>query len=333
MKHLAIFFFFLIAASASLFAQTVTNVEASLEGNNVVVSYNIDRPASEVSLKVSTDGGKTFSEPLKQVYGSIIDVHPGRHKIVWDVRSEMEDFKWDNVVFDVFVDSPMDINSHEYVDLGLSVKWASCNVGATKPEEYGDYFAWAETSPKSVYSVSTVKYNIDSAGGRTSSVVAHGVSAALFGITAAGRHFSKYVTKSKYGIVDNKTCLETSDDAASANWGDDWRMPTWQEWRELYDNCDWSRTTRNGVNGYIVTGKKPGFTGSSIFLPLSGCRRDEGAESVGISGFYWSSSLDSSDSVLAHFLYMDQEIFPEFMPEELCFPRFLGFSVRPVSKH
>ena len=95
----------------------------------------------------------------------------------------------------------------------MSVKWATCNVGATKPEEYGDYFAWGETDPKSTYDWSTYKY-------------CNGSSSTL----------TKYNTDNSQGTVDNKTTLDLSDDAARANWGDSWRMPTDAELTELRSN-------------------------------------------------------------------------------------------------
>ena len=139
--------------------------------------------------------------------------------------------------------------NHEYVDLGLSVKWATCNVGASKPEEYGDYFAWGETQPKNTYDWSTYKWCNGSYDTQT-----------------------KYCTKSSYGTVDNKTQLELSDDAARANWGGSWRMPTDAEMTELREQCTWTWTTQNGVYGYKVTSKKSGYTNKSIFLPAAGYR-------------------------------------------------------------
>ena len=158
-------------------------------------------------------------------------------------------------------------NGHDYVDLGLpsGLKWATCNVGATAPEGYGDYFAWGETSPKNDYSWSTYKY---CNGSETS--------------------LTKYNTESDYGTVDNKTTLELSDDAARANWGGTWRMPTKVEQDELRNNCTWTWTTQNGVNGYKVTSKT---NGNSIFLPAAGYRIGSSVYHVGSCGYYWSSSL------------------------------------------
>lgn len=161
----------------------------------------------------------------------------------------------------------------EAVDLGLSVKWATCNVGAEKPEDYGDYFAWGETEPKSNYSWSTY---FDSVNGNSS-------------------NFTKYAT-------NKKTQLDPEDDAAHVNWGGDWRMPTKTEQDELRTNCTWTWITQNGVNGYKVTSK---VNGNSIFLPAAGYRRDSSLSGAGSFGDCWSSSLHSSYSYLAYSLYFN----------------------------
>ena len=133
------------------------------------------------------------------------------------------------------------------IDLGLpsGIKWASCNVGATEPWEYGGYYAWGETEEKSNYDTSTYKY-------------------------CNGSYFSmtKYCTSSSFGTVDNKTTLEPGDDVAHVKWGGSWRMPTKAEQDELRNNCTWTWTTLNGVDGYRVTGPN----GNSIFLPAAGFR-------------------------------------------------------------
>ncbi len=128
------------------------------------------------------------------------------------------------------------INGHEYVDLGLSVKWATCNVGANKPEDYGDYFAWGETTIKSDYScITNITYN----------------------------HTTSHLQS--LGIIDANGNLTSSRDVATANWGGTWRMPTETECEELLDNCTWKWTTQNGVKGYKVIGTN----GNSIFLPAT----------------------------------------------------------------
>ena len=194
-------------------------------------------------------------------------------------------------------------NGHEYVDLGLSVKWATCNVGATKPEEYGDYFAWGETQPKDYYDWSTYKWCNGSYNPPT-----------------------KYNTSySSYGTVDNKTQLELSDDAARANWGGSWRMPTDAELSELRDNCTWTWTTQNGVYGYKVTSKKSGYTNKSIFLPAAGYRSDSSLSKAGSTGYYWSSSLYTDYPYDAWgVIFYSGRVFRDYSN------RVYGFSVRPV---
>ncbi|MBQ0096528.1 MAG: Ig-like domain-containing protein, partial [Bacteroidales bacterium] len=192
---------------------------------------------------------------------------------------------------------------HEWVDLGLSVKWATCNVGASSPEGYGSYFAWGETSPKSEYTWANLKYRTEG--------------------EMLNAKFSKYVASSEYGPVDNKTTLELSDDAARANWGGSWRMPTIAEFEELIDNCTWTWTKMNGKNGYKVVSKS---NGNSIFLPAAGFRHFKVLLDAGSFGLYWSSSLDESYSFNAPNLDFDTT----GSRHTNNYSRVSGLSVRPV---
>ena len=191
-------------------------------------------------------------------------------------------------------------NGHAYVDLGLSVKWATCNVGANAPEEYGDYFAWGETTTKSTYSWSTYKY-----------------------CNGSYTTLTKYNNSSSYGSVDNKTQLELSDDAAAVNWGGNWRMPTDAEMTELRNNCTWTWTTQNGVNGYKVTSNS---NGNSIFLPAAGYRGNSDLNLAGSVGFYWSSSLYMGNPVRAYYVYFNSSNVDRYSEGG----RYCGRSVRPV---
>ena len=196
------------------------------------------------------------------------------------------------------------LNGYEYVDLGLSVMWATCNLGASKPEDYGDYYAWGETEPKDKYDLENYKFQI---GGRFMNT-----------------KFSKYNTKSEHGIVDNKTTLDLIDDAAHVNWGGCWRMPTLEELEELINNCDWKWTKFNGIRGYRVTSKKDGYMERSIFLPAAGAHYAKDIVGKGYGEFRSSS------------IYPEKPRFP------LCLficnvdvrinrdGRDSGYSVRPV---
>ena len=190
-------------------------------------------------------------------------------------------------------------NGYEYVDLGLSVKWATCNVGASSPEDYGDYFAWGETTIKSTYNWSTYKY-------------CNGSSSTL----------TKYNTSSSYGTVDNKTQLDLTDDAAYMNWGGVWRMPTDAEMTELREQCTWTWTSQNGVNGYKVTSKS---NGNSIFLSAAGYRGGSSLYDAGSHGNYWSSSVNANYPYNAwNVLFNSSYVYGNTNI------RFYGFTVRPV---
>ena len=186
-------------------------------------------------------------------------------------------------------------NSHEYVDLGLpsGLLWATCNVGANTPEACGDYFAWGETVTKSEYTEENCP---------------------TYGLTISQLQ--------SQGYIDGEGNLTPQYDAATANWGGDWRMPTYDELNELCTNCTWTWTTQNGVNGYNVEGPN----GNSIFLPAAGFRYMSSLEGHGDLGIYWSSATNESNSYIL-ILDVDDGYFG--MDEDY---RRNGHSVRPVIK-
>ena len=194
---------------------------------------------------------------------------------------------------------------HEYVDLGLpsGTLWATCNVGANSPEEYGDYFAWGETQPKSdnIYNLSAYRY-----------------------YDSVYKVYTKYCLESVYGTIDNKSELEMSDDAATVNWGSGWQMPIYEQFDELFDSSYTTTTwtTLNGVNGRMIVSKS---NGNRIFLPAAGWRYDTSFDYAGSYGHYWSRSLYKSHSNIAyrHYFYSGNII------TDYC-NRYFGCSVRPV---
>ena len=195
-----------------------------------------------------------------------------------------------------------DFSQSAAVDLGLSVKWGSCNIGATTPEEYGNYYAWGETETKSKYYWSTYKY-----------------------CNGSETTMTKYCTNSSYGyngFTDNKTVLDLSDDAARVKLGGSWRMPTDAEWTELRNNCTWTWTTQNGVNGYKVTSKT---NGNSIFLPAAGYRYGPSLYNVGSYCNFWSSTLytDSPSGAWQVYFYSSGI-------SRNGSTRYIGKSIRPV---
>ena len=194
---------------------------------------------------------------------------------------------------------------HIFVDLGLpsGTLWAICNVGADTPEGYGDYFAWGETQPKSSYSWSNYQY-------------CHGSENTL----------TKYCFNLIYGynsFTDNLTTLLPEDDAATVNWGEDWRMPTRQEWEELFNNTSYSWITLNGVKGRILIASN----GNSLFLPATGYITEGDLHSAEFSGYYWTSSLNTN-------VYPNRAWYSYFYSDSQCgtgnWPRNCGQSVRAV---
>lgn len=174
----------------------------------------------------------------------------------------------------------------EAIDLGLSVKWASWNIGASAPEEYGDYYGWGETITKSDYSWDT------------------------------------YSTHSSYG-TDYNSVIQEEDDVAHILLGGKWRIPTDAEWTELRDNCTWTWTSQNGVNGGLFTSKK---NGASIFLPAAGSKVSTVLNGAGSFAHYWSSSLqwEVQNSAWSVGFYSEGV-------ERSYGYRYYGFSIRPVT--
>ena len=201
------------------------------------------------------------------------------------------------------------ISGHEYVDLGLTVMWATCNIGASKPEEYGNYYAWGESRSKSNYSWSSYDY-----------------------CKGSNSTLTKYCSNRNYGYnsyVDYYAILFPMDDVAYKLWSGCWRMPTFWEISELCSACTWTWMTKNGVNGYEVTSNVPGYEGRSIFLPAAGYYNGTSKNDVGVIGGYWSNSLYKSDPRRAFMLEMGQHTDEDIYERDIRY-RYYGLPVRPV---
>ena len=195
------------------------------------------------------------------------------------------------------------------VDLGLSVKWAKCNLGASKPEDYGDYYGWGCTEPYATgENVNWTTY-FEKIGGT--------------GTAWSDCGTDKDPLKD-YVYPNSKSIAGTKWDAASQKLGGTWRMPTKEEQEELIntDNCNWQWTTKNGVNGYKVTSK---HNGNSIFLPVAGGRYGTSLDIAGSNGYYWSSSPNPSYSDNAYGMFFDSSGYDWYY-----YNRYYGFTVRPV---
>jgi len=200
---------------------------------------------------------------------------------------------------------------HEFVDLSLpsGTLWATCNMGANKPEEYGDYYAWGEIKPKNKYDANSYKYI------KENNILPK--TNFLFLLT-------KYCQESNFGyagFTDELTVLESVDDAATVNWGNGWCIPSKEQWEELIKNTENTWTTRNGVNGRLFSAKND----QTLFLPAAGFRWNDELNRAGSYGGYCSSTLrtDRPDLVWDFFFKSDRyRIFDDFRGD--------GLSVRPV---
>ncbi len=191
------------------------------------------------------------------------------------------------------------INGHEYVDLGLSVKWATCNVGAERPSDSGDYFAWGEITPKSEYTEeNSVTFN------------------KIMRDTPVRNMLWRSVKNQRDISGDSRY------DAARANWGGTWRLPTVDEIDEFIEKCECKWTTQDGHNGYLVTGPN----GKSIFLPAAGWRSSFSLNDVDEYGSCWSSTPNEDGTHGAYCLYFNSGEFDWGWDDRDC-----GCTVRPVS--
>jgi len=203
----------------------------------------------------------------------------------------------------------------ELVDLGLSVKWRNWNLGASSPIEYGLYYQWGDTQGYGSNTSDGKYFSWKDKSGNDTYLWRNGSS------------LTKYNTDSYYGTKDGKTTLELADDAANAALSGNWRIPTASEWGALLntDNCSWTWTTMNGVNGYKVQSKKAGYTDNYIFLPASAHRFKDELGDVGSEGSYWASSLDTGFTYNAyHVIFYSDSI------KRTTFNRCYGLTIRPV---
>lgn len=226
--------------------------------------------------------------------------------IVKLVGTEPVKYDVSQVEYIAFEEKAIIDDDHEWVDLGLpsGTLWATCNVGANSPEEFGNFFAWGETEPKTEYGWSTYKW-----------------------CNGSEDTMTKYCTNSSEGyngFTDSKTLLDPEDDAATMNWGSEWQMPSYNQINELknglYTTTEW--TTMNGKNGRKITSK---INGNSIFLPAAGWCYGTSLNDAGCDGFYWSRSLNTGSSVGAY-----GQCFYSLGTVLSNYFRYCGHSVRPV---
>lgn len=272
------------AASQQTSSYSPSRPTANDESTVIVDATPKPTYSSEPAPKVSVVQEKEKPSYTKYIIGIVAVVLAIIIGVVWSNNDPGPINYTEEAVVEEVVTGRGTINGHEWVDLGLSVKWATCNVGANAPHEYGNYYAWGETSTKS-------EYNTDNS--RT-----------------YGKNMSDISGNAAY-------------DAARANWGGSWRMPTEAEMEELMNRCTWKWTTLSGVNVYSVTGPN----GNIIFLPAAGYCYGSSRYNVGEGGYYWSSTPYESNTYYAYNLY-----FRRGSHLVIWSDRNNGRTVRPVSE-
>lgn len=196
---------------------------------------------------------------------------------------------------------------HEYVDLGLSVKWATENLGRCESAPYGSFYSWGVHELPDAYTQKYYKYTLN-----------------LYLDPSLPYTVFKYCTDSIYGEVDNLVCVESADDAVVRTWGEGWRTPTESELNELVSKCKWTVYELNGIKGMKVIGPN----GNHIFLPMLGYNKaayEHAPYGSNVYGCYWSSSLDAKNSLSASCLYFANKSY-----KVKSMYRYLGFAIRPV---
>ena len=261
--------------------------------NHIIISR-----VSNIKGDVNGDGEVTVAD-----INAVINVILGKgSNMAADVNKDGEITIADvNAVIDIILGGGSSHDNHEYVDLGLpsGTLWATCNVGANSPEEFGDYFAWGETALKDVYNWETYKW-----------------------CNGTNDTMTKYCTDGSFGTVDGRTELLPEDDAAFVNWGSSWRMPSREQCIELSNKCTWTWTTLNGVIGQLITGPN----GNTMFLPAAGDRYNNNIGDLGSFGQYWSRTLHPSKEDAACILFLHSYGLSGTDAND----RFFGFSVRAV---
>ena len=294
-----------------------TNLGFNFKPQTGAVSVAADTKADITPLAGAFTPGTSESKNATAIYEAILvpqEFAAGALTVTFRVGTY--DYKWSNAAavtlvagktYDLAVSagtSPVgQVNGHQFVDMGGGKKWAACNVGAENPEEYGDYFAWGETAPKTTYDWTTYAYG-------------------------SGSHsLTKYCAdpaRGANGFTDTLTELQLSDDAARQNWGGSWRTPTETDWTWLRENCTWAwQDDYNGKGGMLITSD---INSNTIFLPATGYYDEDGFKGVDYS-YYWSSTLNMlfNDPFTVAF----QSNYG-YIPTYNASDRYFGQSVRPV---
>ena len=224
-------------------------------------------------------------------WGQTVDIHMKDGRVI--------EYDASGVDYVKFSAKSSTTEQHEAVDLGLpsGLKWATCNVGATKPEEAGGFFAWGEVATKEDFGWKTYKWCEGS-----------------------------YSTLTKYNENVDVYTLEPEDDAAHVLWGGSWRMPTRNEFEELFDKCTRKFTTQNEVRGLLVTGPN----GNSIFLPFAGYNTGTAVTYTSNRGYWWTRNGNYGNKTMGYAFYSQYDQGRTFVHAQIS--RVYGLNIRAVTE-
>jgi len=298
-----------LVSDITLFAQWVANADTtSVIGTTVYVTFDANGGVGEMSPQPFTVGiaqALSANEFTRENYGFVSwnTTADGSGRTYSDTQKVS--ISVNTTLYAQWIALP-DLSEHPWVDLGLpsGTKWATCNIGAANPEEYGEFFAWGEIAEKGAYTWESYMY--------------------AEGTSWNNPRLTKYCSDPQFGnngFTDNLTLLEPTDDAATANWGSDWRIPTYEEMSELMTSCTIVWTTINGVGGRQFTGPN----GNSIFLPAAGYQSGSEHNYNGSYGIYWTSSLYTDVPCRAWGVFFGADDCEEKLTYRNC-----GLSVRAV---
>ena len=312
-------------------AYASASASALVNGSYVAVKIKILNRANDAVIYSDGNGGSAWAiwpvafnwEPGKKYTYTLDLAGGGYYEVNNDTDADLDPIlegaviSFASVTVDEFaaqsaIPVPVPANGHAYVDLGLrsggnKILFATMNIGASSATEYGDYFAWGETSK------------------RYTSISGTSIIGSNFNFSNAP--FFDGSVWTKYNNTDNKRTLDAADDVASVMWGGNWRMPDMADLQFLlnstYCTAAWTADYNStGVAGLVVTGKGD-YAGNSIFFPAAGLGRTDSILEAGNCGFYWSRSADEGVPSVVYYLDFPA---PSIVGEE----RFLGHSVRPV---
>lgn len=213
-----------------------------------------------------------------------------------------------------YVDGSKTIEGHEAVDLGTGILWATTNVGAATPTDYGRYFSWGEVAPKTTYNWKNYAWSDDYEPETPQDY--------------ENLRLTKYSVFKLFGVKDDKKVLDIEDDAAAQNWKGSWRMPTKEEVDALLKNCTWEWVRKDGLYGYEIKSEK---TGKSIYIPAAGMVAKDGVHNSAMSCNCWTSSLYTQNEQYYAYSFVHLDAGKTGSEHVSWSFRYLGMTIRPVS--